>query len=120
MTVSDDLLAAAKANDHVAYELINGWSHSGGKLLGGNTMPGVWLAGNAMRLMERTPPGILHTDLQACHAYAAGVDAASKVRCPALLILGARDIMAPPKNAQALIAALPDNRSSHCPTAVMR
>ncbi len=110
MTVSDDLLAAAKANDHVAYELINGWSYSAGKQLGGNTMPGVWLTGNAMRLMERTPSDVLYVDLSACQAYAAGLDAAAKVRCPALLILGARDIMAPPKNAQALIAALGDKR----------
>ena len=36
--------------------------------------------------------------------------AAAAVRCPALLILGARDLMAPPKSAQALIAALPDKR----------
>jgi pimeloyl-ACP methyl ester carboxylesterase len=110
MTVSDDLLAAAKANDHLAYELINGWSYSAGKQLGGNTMPGVWLTGNAMRLMERTPAGVLHVDLFACQAYATGLDAAAKVHCPALLILGARDIMAPPKSAQTLIAALADQR----------
>ena len=73
-------------------------------------MPGVWLTGNAMRLMERTPSDVLYVDLSACQAYAAGLDAAAKVRCPALLILGARDIMAPPKNAQALIAALGDKR----------
>ena len=28
MPVSDELLEAAKADDHVAFELINGWSHS--------------------------------------------------------------------------------------------
>ncbi len=39
-----------------------------------------------------------------------GVDSAARVRCPSLVILGARDIMAPPKNAQALIAALPGAR----------
>ncbi len=110
MTVSDDLLAVAKAGDHVAYELINGWSYSAGKQLGGNTMPGVWLTGNAMRLMERTRPGVLYTDLRACNTYTGGVAAAGAVRCPVLLILGARDIMAPPKNAQTLIAALPDRR----------
>ncbi len=110
MTVSDDLLAAAKANDHVACELINGWSYSAAKQLGGSAMPGMWLTGNAMRLLERTRPGVLYTDLLACSAYAGGLAAASKVRCPVLLILGARDIMAPPKNAQALIAALSDRR----------
>jgi len=110
MAVSDVLLDAAKANDHVAYELINGWSHSAGKQLGGNPVPGMWMIGHAMRLMERTRPGVLHTDLAACHAYAGGLDAAADVRCPALLIVGARDLMAPPKGAQALIGALADAR----------
>jgi pimeloyl-ACP methyl ester carboxylesterase len=107
MTVSDDLLAAAKADDHVALELINGWSYSAEKQLGGNAQPGIWLVGNAMRLMERTPRGVLYADLRACNDYAGGVAAATLVRCPVLLLLGARDIMAPPRNAQGLIAALP-------------
>ena len=110
MPVSDVLLDAAKANDHVAYELINGWSHSPGKQLGGNQVPGMWLMGSGMRLMERTRPGVLYTDLAACHTYADGLIAAAAVRCPALLILGARDLMAPPKGAPALIAALADAR----------
>jgi pimeloyl-ACP methyl ester carboxylesterase len=110
MPVGDVLLDAAKANDHVAYELINGWSYSAGKQLGGNQVPGMWLTGSAMRLMERTSPGVLYTDLAACHAYAGGLEAAAAVRCRALLILGARDLMAPPKGAQALIAALAGKR----------
>jgi len=110
MPVSDDLLAAAKADDHVAFELINGWSFSAGKQLGGNRQPGVWMTGNAMRLMERTPPGVLHTDLAACHAYA-NLAVARRVRCPTLLILGARDIMAPPRGAKDLIEALANART---------
>src|SRR4030095_9152633 len=110
MTVSDDLLAAAKANDHIALELINGWSYSAGKQLGGSQMPGVWLTGNAMRLLERTRPGVLYADLNACNAYASGLAAADAVQCAVLLVLGQRDIMAPRKNAQALITALRDKR----------
>jgi pimeloyl-ACP methyl ester carboxylesterase len=111
MQVSDVLLDAAKANEHVAYELINGWSFSPGKQLGGNQVPGMWMTGNAMRLMERTHPGTLHTDLIACNTYTAGLEAAAGVRCPALVILGARDLMAPLKNTTALIAALPQTAS---------
>ena len=110
MPVSDVLLDAAKANDHVAYELINGWSHSPGKQLGGSPVPGMWLMGSGMRLMERTRPGVLYTDLAACHAWADGLTAAAAARCPTLLLLGARDLMAPPKGAPALIAALADRR----------
>jgi len=115
MPVSEALLAAASADDHVAYELINGWSFSAGAKLRGNRMPGVWMTGNAMRLMERTLPGVLHADLAACNDYAGGLAAASAVQCPVLLVQAARDIMAPPANAQALAAAMRDVRSLMLP-----
>jgi pimeloyl-ACP methyl ester carboxylesterase len=110
MTVSDALLAAARADDHVAFELIAGWSHSVGKQLGGNPVPGMWMMGGALRLMERCRPGALYLDLRACHAYANGLAAAAAVRCPALLVLGGRDLMAPPTAAQGLIAALAERQ----------
>jgi len=53
---------------------------------------------------------VLHTDLLACQVYAGGLAAAERVRCPTLAILAARDIMAPPKNAQSLVATLPESR----------
>jgi Dipeptidyl aminopeptidases/acylaminoacyl-peptidases len=49
--------------------------------------------------------------------------AAAAVRCPVLVITGARDIMAPPRNAEALTAALREpklvslSRSGHALTA---
>jgi pimeloyl-ACP methyl ester carboxylesterase len=122
MPVSEVLLAAAKADDHLAYELINGWSFSAGGKLGGNRQPGVWMTGNAMRLMERTPPGVLYTDLAACNDYAAGLAAARAVRCPVLLLQGARDVMAPPANTRELAGALRDVRTvmlSGCGHAMM-
>lgn len=106
MGVSDTLLGAARADDHLAFELINSWSHSAGKQLGGNQVPGLWMTGASMRLLERSGPGVLHTDLKACADYTGGLAAAAAVRCPTLAILGARDVMAPPRSAQALIAAL--------------
>ena len=110
MTVSEELQDAAGRDDHVAYEMINGWSFSAARQLGGNAVPGLWMTGNAMRLMERTRPGVLAADLAACHGYTNGNVAAAAVRCPALVVTGARDLMAPPKNAQGLIAALRDVR----------
>lgn len=106
MAVTDLLLDAARADDPVAYELINGWSTSPGKQLAGNTVPGMWLMGTALALMRRTPPGVLHADLMACHAWTGGIEAAKHVRAPVLVLRGARDLMAPPKSAQALIEAL--------------
>ena len=110
MRVADVLLDAARRDDHVAFELINGWSFSPADQLGGNRLPGVWMTGNGMRLMERCRKGVLHTDLLACHAYADGLARAAQVVCPSLVVLGERDQMAPAKNATALIAALPHRR----------
>ena len=106
MPVADALLDAAKQDDHLALELITGWSFSPGHLLGGNRLPGVWMTGSAMRLMERSRPGALHTDLLACHRYERGLQMAARVACPSLLVLGQRDLMAPPANANALIDTL--------------
>jgi pimeloyl-ACP methyl ester carboxylesterase len=117
MQVSDELLAAARDDEHAAYEMINGWSYSAGKQLGGNAIPGMWMMGNSMRLMERTRPGVLHTDLGACRSYAQGLASAARVRCPVLAILGARDLMTPVKGAQALLAALADKRTVTLPGA---
>ena len=110
MPVAEVLLDAARRDDHAAFELITGWSYIATKQLGGNTMPGVWLTCNAMRLLERTKPGVLHADLVACNAYAGALAAAESVHCPVLVVDGARDIMAPPKNARDLIVALRDAR----------
>jgi pimeloyl-ACP methyl ester carboxylesterase len=106
MPVSEALLAAARAQDHAAYEMINGWAFAPSKQLGGNRNPGLWLLGNWMRLMERSRPGALHTDLAACNAYRGGLDAAARVACPALVVLGAQDLMVPARNARALAQAL--------------
>jgi pimeloyl-ACP methyl ester carboxylesterase len=110
MPVSDDLLAAARAGDHVAYDLITGWSFAPAHLLGGNQQPGMWMAGNALRLMERSQPGVLYADLLACHQYGGGLAAAAAVLCPTLVILGQRDLMAPVKNARELASALAEKR----------
>ena len=108
MTVSDQLLAAAAANDHVAFEMINSWSFSAKRVLGGNPWPGVWMTGNAMRLMERARPNVLHADLVACRDYTSGLRAAAAVECRSLVLLGARDIMAPAKAAREITATLRD------------
>jgi pimeloyl-ACP methyl ester carboxylesterase len=110
MPVAEALLDAAKANDHVAFELITGWTFSAGHQLGGSEQPGIWMSGNALRLMERSRPGALYKDLIACRDYSDGVKAAGSIRCPAWVMLGQRDLMAPPANATLLIEALADKR----------
>jgi pimeloyl-ACP methyl ester carboxylesterase len=106
--VSEALLNTSKANDHAAYEMINVFAHSNSAQLGGNRMPGMWMMGSAMRLMERSRDGVLHADFSACNNYAAGLEAAQKLKCPVLMILGKRDLMTPMTVARDVISKLPD------------
>ncbi len=108
MPVSEPLLDASKANDHVAYDMINVFSHSAAAQIGGNRVPGMWMMAAGMRLLERSAPGVLHADFSACNAYLNGLQAAQNVKCPALLLLGKRDLMTPMKVARELAAKLPD------------
>ena len=111
MPVSEPLLAASKANDPVAFEMINVFAHSGAAQIGGNRVPGLWMMGNNMRLMERSDPGVLHADFTACNSYDGGLQAAQKVRCPVLLILGRRDQMTPTKAANDVASRLVNART---------
>ena len=110
MLVSDELLAAARDDEQLAYDMITGWSFSAGKAIASNPSPGMWMTGNAMRLMQRSKPGTLANDLLACRNYANGLAAASALACPAQLMLGMRDLMAPVRDTPPLIAALRDVR----------
>ena len=106
MLVSDELLTAARDDEHLAYEMIVGWSISAARQLGGNTVPGMWMTGSTLRLMERTRAGVLHSDLKACQAYDNGLVDAAAVRCPVLALVGGRDQMTPVKGARALLDTL--------------
>ena len=117
MTVSDALLEAAAHDQARAAALITGWSHSTPRQLGGNPVPGVWMMGQARRLLERTAPGVLHIDLRACHRYEDAPAAAAGVGCPVLFMLAERDVMAPPRQVAALQSALPDARTVVLPGA---
>jgi pimeloyl-ACP methyl ester carboxylesterase len=108
MQVSEALLNTSKANDHAAYEMINVFAHGNAAQLGGNRVPGMWMMGSAMRLMERSGNGVLHADFSACNSYAAGLEAAQKLQCPVLMILGKRDLMTPMKVARDVISKLAD------------
>lgn len=115
MKVSDAFLAAAKANDQAAYDMETIWSHAVQVPLAGNPSPGMWMYGDTLARLARLAPGVLHTDLSACNVYTGGLESAAKVKCPAQLVLGARDVMTPPKAAQALAAALAGARTTLIP-----
>ena len=61
-----------------------------------------------MRLMEKAGPGVIYTDLNACNEYVEGMEHAAQVNCPALLILGVRDLLTPVRSAMKVAQALPN------------
>jgi len=107
MKVGEAFLDAAKRNDRAAYDMETIWGHAPLVPLGGNPNPGMWMYGDMLARLARLAPGVLYNDLKACNDYAGGADAAAKVKCPALFILGRRDQMTGPKAGQAFAQMLP-------------
>jgi len=112
MPVHPDLLAAAEAGEHTAIELMVDWSFGGRTRYGGNPAPGLWLAGEAMRLLESGAMTNLASDLAACNAYKGAVAAAAKIRCPTVLLLGAQDRMTPARKGETLATLIAGARVS--------
>jgi pimeloyl-ACP methyl ester carboxylesterase len=87
------------------------WAHARRNHFGRHAMPGIWMIGQARRLIGRSKPGVIHAGLSACNAYKGAAEAAAKVACPALLILGSEDMMTPAKGGKELAAMIPGARA---------
>lgn len=111
MPVAQPLLDAAQADDPAALDMMNIWSHSARAQIGGNTAPGLWMLGMNRRLMERQAPGVLYADFKACIDYTQGADAAALIKCPALVIIGSRDRMTPPRATHEFVKHIPRART---------
>jgi pimeloyl-ACP methyl ester carboxylesterase len=108
MPVHPDLLEAARQNDIKAAELISFWGHAIGAQKKTNIAHGIWMTKASIRLIERSGPGVLYTDLDACNRYTNALSLAQSVTCKTLLLTGQQDKMAPPKSTQAVLDALPE------------
>jgi len=107
MPVSDAILDAAAANDPAAFNMLTEYGYSKRHLYGGNSNPGMWMVGSTLRLFERSRPGVLHADMNACNEYQAGLERAATVQCPVLTVLGNNDRLTPVRSTQPLLDALP-------------
>ncbi len=109
MPVSDRLLDAAADDLTAAHALLDRWSHS-------RTVDDATRA-ITKAIRDRTPAGVLHTALVACDRYEDGRRRAAAVRAPALVIVGADDVMVSSDEVTALVDALPDARFVSVPDA---
>jgi pimeloyl-ACP methyl ester carboxylesterase len=114
MKVSDALLETARTDEATAIDMVNLWSHASIAPAAAGSPQGFWVPGVSRRLMQRlsqlNPAQLFHTDFVACNTYANGGAAAQSIACPALFVQGRRDVMTPPRSAQALVAAIPHAR----------
>ncbi len=104
MPVPQALLDLSLTDVHAAIERVVTFSFASLAAKPSYPGPGVWLRGATRALMRqvmaaRGDARLFHTDFTACNAYAGGLDAASRVTCPATLVLGQHDQMTLPRAA---------------------
>ncbi len=107
MRVHPDLLSAAAAHDATAAAMVIKWSLPRESGFG---RPKDWVVDISDSFMKAATTGVLANDLTACDSYRNALEAAAKVRCPTLLLLGENDVMTKPSAAQPLAAAIDDAR----------
>jgi len=115
MQVHPDLLAAAAANDPVAWEMITDWGFGKSAHKGGHQAPGLWLRGGGRALLASCPTDVLGSDLAACNDWTGALDAAAKVTCPTLFLMGTGDRMTPVGASKGLRSAINHARSEILP-----
>lgn len=110
MPVSEKLLSAGLAGEHVAYEMITAWGVGRRAQVGGAEAPGTWMTGGTLRLLEHGRKGVVGIDLRACDRYKGSAAAVQKVKVPTVLVLGSHDRMSPAK-AAAPLARIPESQT---------
>ncbi len=102
MPVHPDLIDKAGHDLPAAAALMAAWAHAKPAHLGHHPTPGLWMTGGARALVERSRPGVLVTDFEACAAYTWD----STIACPATVVIGLGDKMTPPKAGRMLASTL--------------
>jgi pimeloyl-ACP methyl ester carboxylesterase len=106
MPVHPEMLESAKANTLKVQELMTFWGIGNALHMGGMVSPGLWLRREALAVLARNKPDVIHADLAACNAYKDAAVRAATVTCPTVLVLGDGDLMTPAAKAKPLAAAI--------------
>jgi pimeloyl-ACP methyl ester carboxylesterase len=111
MKVSPKLLDLCQRDALAAIDLVNALSNSTHAAKPSHPGPGFSVHSSNRALMRRMQRGykqgnLFLSDFSACDAYGGLEAAAAKVRCPATLVLGAKDRMTSPKAVAPIVAAL--------------
>lgn len=107
MPVGEAFLAAARDDSPVGFDMQVAWGHARGALLAQSPIPGASLHGASRALNARALGGVLHADLEACHAWQPPMDAIRALSLPTLVVAGKRDQMTAMKAGKALAGEIP-------------
>jgi pimeloyl-ACP methyl ester carboxylesterase len=107
LPVNEQLLRAARDEPREAHRLITTWALGADAKLGGNAVPGLWLTNACLALLAGNRAGVLYADFKACNAWASGPEAARRLSCPTLIVMGAKDVMTPPRAGRQLAEQIP-------------
>jgi pimeloyl-ACP methyl ester carboxylesterase len=113
--VNAALLETAREAPERAYQMMATWAHGAAAKMGGHPVPGLWMTGGSLALFARNAAGVLASDLAACAEWTSGREAAARVRCPALVVMAAGDIMTPPRNGAELARLITGARTVTLP-----
>lgn len=112
MPVSDALLDAAVHRPMDAFDMLNIWGHAASTRLHQSPQPGTSLHGSYKRLLERSQPSVLHTDLSACGKFSLAEAQLKLISHKTLIIAGDKDLMTPLKAANLLALQLGEAKVS--------
>lgn len=117
MPVSDPILDATATKPGAAHSMLTSFGFSKLNLMGGNPNPGMWMVSDSMRRYEDEVQAALDKDMRACNAYRRGLDAASEIMAPTLMLHGDADRLTPLRSTKPLLSALNDGRIDVIPDA---
>ena len=102
MPVADILLDAARYRPADAIDMLNIWGHAPQMKWAASPSPGTSTMMANKRLLERSAPGVLASDLAACNDFSMSAAELAAIGAPTLIISGTRDMMTPPRAQLAL------------------
>ena len=108
--MNPELLSLAENGDPKAVDLMMDWAHGPAGHFGGHALPGLHHIniGGAI-ILNGSVKDTLGVDFRACDNYKTGFDAAAKIKCPTINILGEYDKMIPIKEGKKLASSIPNS-----------
>ncbi len=105
--MNPELLSLAEKGDSKAVDLMMDWAHGPAGHFGGHAVPGLHhinIGGTI--IMNGSIKEALGVDFRACENYKVGFEAAAKIKCPTINILGEYDKMIPVREGKKLAASI--------------